>query len=145
MNSDTTSTNQQLIATWRASWRVASASLPTVSVNTGAALSGLMIGNSVTGTSTIVCSRSISLIMSRVRVDAAAHCATEGGAWHYSARPGAADAGSGRVAPAMPRSMRWLGGLLLLLLAAASAAWLAARPAHPDDFYDAPDGVSVPP
>lgn len=37
------------------------------------------------------------------------------------------------------------GLLLLLLFATAAAAWLVARPLQPDAFYDASDGVSVPP
>jgi len=49
---ETTSTNQLLIATWRASGAASARLAPTVPANTGAVLSGLMIGNSVTGTRT---------------------------------------------------------------------------------------------
>ena len=49
---DTTSTNQLLTATWRARRRAMARLDPTVATNTGAVLSGLMIGSSVTGTST---------------------------------------------------------------------------------------------
>jgi alpha-beta hydrolase superfamily lysophospholipase len=40
------------------------------------------------------------------------------------------------------RSLRWL---LLLLLAAAIIVWLAARPAHPDAFYEPTDDVPARP
>ena len=47
---DTTSTNQLLMATCRASGPASARLEPTVPANTGAVLSGLMIGSSVTGT-----------------------------------------------------------------------------------------------
>jgi len=41
--------------------------------------------------------------------------------------------------------MRFLRWLLLLLLAAAAGVWLAARPPHPDAFYEAGDDVPARP
>ena len=46
----TTSTNQLLMAIWRASRAASVRSLPTVATNTGAVASGLMIGSNVIGT-----------------------------------------------------------------------------------------------
>ena len=42
--------NQQLMATWRASFEMFCGSRPAVAMNTGAPDSGLMIGSSVSGT-----------------------------------------------------------------------------------------------
>jgi hypothetical protein len=47
---EVTITNQPLIATWRASRLAMLRLAPTVAMNTGAVLSGLMIGSKVTGT-----------------------------------------------------------------------------------------------
>ena len=49
---DTTTTSQLLIATWRASRLATDLSPPVVATNSGAELSGLMMGSSVSGTST---------------------------------------------------------------------------------------------
>src|SRR5262252_2536281 len=52
-------TNQQLSATWRASRCVVMRSSPAIIVNTGAPLSGLMIGSRVTGTNSNACRNSL--------------------------------------------------------------------------------------